>query len=104
MIKRNLLGLSAAALIAGTTMLAPTPASAHPLWLVPALIGAGVLGAGTGAAVASNSHTTVVETTPAPVETAPAPTVVAPSVTETQTCHLARERIDGVWRRVQICD
>lgn len=106
--KRTLTTLAAATALGAATLAAPSPASAQfAEWIIPAIIGAGILGVGVGAA-ANNPPP------PAYAEPAPAGTVYVQPTTTTRTattttrtagsCRIVRERIPGGTRRVRICD
>jgi hypothetical protein len=88
--RKGLIGIMSAGVIGATAIAAPTPSSANPAWLIPALIAAGVGGVVVGAGAASAAQP-------------PAPSVAVgpPRAVE---CHWVRERTPrGAWRRVQIC-
>jgi hypothetical protein len=50
---RPFVSLTTAAALAAGTVLTPTQASAYPVWVIPAIIGAGAIGIGAGAAAAN---------------------------------------------------
>ena len=104
--RKTLIGLTSALALAASTTVAPTPASAYPAWVIPAIAVAGVgglaLGAGIGSARAQGQTTGSIIAGPpaAPVQ----PQVMSDPDTMVQPgCHLARERIRGEWRRVEVC-
>jgi hypothetical protein len=76
--------------VAGLTA-APQPAHAVVWWVVPAIIGAGVVGIGAGAAVDNSAHEQYAYEPRGNVYVEP------------YGCHFERQRIDGVWRRVRVC-
>ena len=93
---KTLVSLTAAGAIALAGFSLPSPAQAHPLLLIPALIAAGVVsGAVVGDAIENQQNYG-----PPPGGTVYVrPTGVAPD------CHIMRERVPGGgWRRVQVCD
>lgn len=104
--RKTLIGLTSAFALAASATIAPTPASAYPAWVIPAIAVAGVggfaLGAGVGSAHAQTQTTGSIVAVPpaAPDQTQmmddPA-TMVQPG------CHLVRERLRGEWRRVEVC-
>jgi len=102
--RKSLIGLTSAIAIAATAATAPTPASAYPGWVIPAIVAAGVGGVALGAGI-SSAHA---QTTGAIYSSSPG-TPVQPQIgydpdTMVQPgCHLARERIRGEWRRVEVC-
>ena len=71
---------------------APQPAHAVVWWVIPAIIGAGVVGVGAGAAVDNASH-------PQYAYEPRGNVYVEPS----GACHIERQNIDGIWRRVRVC-
>lgn len=93
MVKTLMTGIAAVAL-AAATISAPTKAEANPVWLVPALIAAGVGGVIVGGAVAS-SRAYAYEPTAGNIYVEPRAAA---------TCHIIRERTVNGWRRVQVCD
>lgn len=104
--RRTLIGLTSALAIAGSTIAAPTPASAYPGWVIPAIVTAGVGGIALGAGIAS-AHAqpqTTGSIYPASPGTPVQPQITYDPNTMVQPgCHLARERIRGEWRRVEVC-
>jgi len=92
MVKTLMTGIAAVAL-AAATISAPTKAEANPVWLVPAIIAAGVGGVVVGGAVAS-SRAYAYE---------PAGNVYVEPRAAAQ-CHIIRERTVNGWRRVEVCD
>jgi hypothetical protein len=92
--KKTIVAVTSAIAIAAAAIPASSPASAHPALLIPAIIAAGAA-VGVGTAAAANSERPVV---PYGYGAAYPASPVVPSA-----CHPARERIRGVWRRVEIC-
>ncbi|HZS63829.1 MAG TPA: hypothetical protein VFA53_04955 [Xanthobacteraceae bacterium] len=86
---------TAAVVVGAATVSLPRQAEALPVWVVPAIIGAGVVGV-VGGAAAANANAAYYE---------PRGTVyVEPSAAHAQVCHIVRERTAYGWRRVQVCD
>ncbi|QFU16878.1 hypothetical protein [Microvirga thermotolerans] len=102
--RKTLIGLTSALTLAASAAAVPTPASAYPGWVIPAIAAAGVGGIALGAGITSAQA----QTTGTIVSAAPG-TPVQPQIgydpnTMVQPgCHLARERIRGEWRRVEVC-
>ena len=101
--RRTLIGLTSALAIAASAAM-PTPASAYPGWVIPAIAVAGVggiaLGAGIASAQAQTAGPILVGPPGAPVQ----PQMMYDPDTMVQPgCRLARERIRGEWRRVEVC-
>ena len=93
--KKTLVVITSAVALAVAAIPTSSPASAHPALLIPAIIAAGAAGLGVSAAAAANADRPVVQYSyGAGYPTGP---VVSPA------CHPARERIGGVWQRVEIC-
>jgi hypothetical protein len=91
MVKTLTTGIAALALTAAAIS-APTQAQANPAWLVPALIGGGVVVGAT--ALAASSRAQAYE---------PGGNIyVQPR--GVATCHIIRERTSQGWRRVEVCD
>ncbi len=90
--KKTILSLVTAAAVglAGLTA-APQPAHAVVWWVIPAIIGAGVVGVGAGAAADNAAHRSYAYEPRGDV-------YVTPS-----DCHYARQRIGHHWRRVEVC-
>lgn len=91
---KTALSLSCAALLGASTLVAtPKPAHALAEWVIPAIIGAGVLGIGTGAAINESSRRDY-------AYEGPRGTVyVKPA-----GCHWERTQYQGRWHNVQVCD
>jgi hypothetical protein len=102
--RKALIGVTSALALAGSAIALSTPASAFPVWVVPAIVAAGVGGIGVGAAAGSANAATTGSILPPPavVQTEPQVTYGA-EATVRPGCHPARERIGGIWRRVEIC-
>jgi hypothetical protein len=90
---RTVLSLvTAAAVGVGTLTAAPQPANAVVWWVVPAIIGGVVVGAGVGAAAANASPRAYAYDRDIYVQ-------------PTAACHVERQRLsDGRIRRVRVCD
>jgi hypothetical protein len=90
--KRTLLTLAAAAAIGTAGMSA---ANAAPFWVAPVIIGGAIVGTA-AVATAANAQ--------GYYDPAPRGTVsVRPMASATQ-CFWARERVQGGWRRIQVCN
>lgn len=89
--KKTILSLLTAGAVglAGVTV-APQPAHAF-WWVVPAIVGAGIVGVGAGAAIDNSAHQQYAYEPRGEV-------YVAPS-----GCHTERQRINGEWHRVRVC-
>lgn len=74
--------------VAGLTA-APQPAHAVAWWVAPAIVGGAVLGVGVGAVAANQQYAYE-----------PRGNIYV----EPSGCHIERQRINGHWRRVQVCD
>lgn len=85
--------VTAAAVGAAGFVATPQPAQAAAWWVVPAIVGAGVIGVGAGAIAATNPPVYAYE--PAPARNI----YVQPTA-----CHVERQIVNGRWRRVQVCD
>jgi hypothetical protein len=94
MMKTLTAGVAATALVAAV-ITAPTKAEAYPVWVIPAIIAAGVGGGAVGGAATASAR---------PYAYEPAGTVYARPSVEPSTCHIVRERTASGWRRVQVCD
>lgn len=94
--RKTLLALTASAAIAGSGLVAPTPAQAHAWWIAPAIIG-GVLV--TGAVIANSRAYAYGPYGPyyGPAYYSGGMVSVAPS------CRIVRERTMDGWRRVRVC-
>jgi len=107
--RKTLTTLAAATALGAASLAAPSPASAQIAeWVIPVIIGAGVLGVGVGAAVNTAPPPASVEPAPTPA-TYPGtvtlqPTTRTASTTSVGTCRIVGERIPGGTRRVRICD
>jgi hypothetical protein len=101
--RKALIGVTSAVALAASAIALATPASALPIWVVPAIIAAGIGGVGVGAAADSaQAQSTGSIMVPPPA----GPTVTqsyVPEATGQGGCHPARERVGGVWKRVEIC-
>jgi len=88
--RKTILSVAAAGAlaVAGVTT-ASQPAQAF-WWIIPAVIGGAVVGAGAGAAVTAASD---------PYASEPHGDVKI----QPNGCHMQRERVNGVWRNVQVC-
>ncbi len=75
--------------LAGLTA-APQPAHAVVWWVIPAIVGAGVVGIGAGAAVDNAAHEQYAYEPRGNIYIEP-------------TCHIERQRIEGQWQRVRVC-
>jgi hypothetical protein len=93
---KSLLGIASALALAASAVAISTPASAFPVWVVPAIVAAGVGGLGVGAAAGANHSRTTEMVLP---DAAPhsSEVMVQPG------CHPSRALIRGVWRRVEVC-
>jgi hypothetical protein len=95
--------LTAAAAMVGVGVSAPAPASAHPLVIAP-LAAAAILGgtavAGTAVGAAA-SHPAAV---PVPVPAAPAGYYAGGPAYGAGPCYFTNARVNGIVRRVQVCD
>ncbi|MGX5736348.1 hypothetical protein [Bosea thiooxidans] len=82
-----------------------SPAAADPV-LVPAIVAASIGGLGLGAVAASAPRYSQTVVVPERQEYYAAPTAVTagPPVVQQSPCYWTRARIDGVLRRVQVCD
>jgi hypothetical protein len=96
MIKSLTAGVAATAL-AAAVITAPTKAEAYPVWVIPAIIAAGVGGLAIGGAAAATGR-------PYAYEPAPAGAVYVRPTVDPGACHLVRERTAAGWRRVEVCD
>ncbi len=96
--KKTLTVLTAVAALGIATVATPTPAAAF-FWVIPAIIGAGAVGLGVGAATSQP---------PAPAGPRTAyysdETVVQPRGAAPGTCHIAREHTPDGTKRVRVCD
>jgi hypothetical protein len=97
---KALIAVLAAGSVATATVAIPSKAEAYPAWVVPAIIGAGVGGLVLGgAAVAANNPPYYGYSGPAYGGNV----YVRPSAAPAR-CYIARERVRGGWRKVQVCD
>jgi hypothetical protein len=94
--KKALLSLVTAAAVgaAGLTV-APQPAHAVAWWVIPAIVGAGVVGVTAGATAQQQYDYTY----PPPAYGPRGNVYVQP----TAGCHIERQNIDGYWQRVRVC-
>jgi hypothetical protein len=92
---RTLTAGIAAAALAATTFSAPS-AQAYPVWVIPAIIAAGVGGIAIGGAATAANR-------PYAYDPAPGGEVYVTPHTAA-ACHIVRERTASGWRRVQVCD
>ena len=82
--KRTLVALATAGVVAAGTVAAPRPASALAEWVVPAIIVAGIGGVVLGSTAAHAQRGEI---------------YVNPT-----SCRVVRERTPNGWRRVRICN
>jgi hypothetical protein len=102
--RKILIGLTSALTIAASVVTVPTPASAYPGWVIPAIAAAGVGGIALGAGISSAQAQTTGSIFSAPPGSPVLPQISHDPNTMVQPgCHLARERIRGEWRRVEVC-
>lgn len=95
---KTVMTVTAALALGLATVSLPTKADAYPVWVIPAIIGAAIVGVGTGAAVADANHT-------AYYAPAGGTVYVQPSAARAEAvCHIVRERTAYGWRSVQVCD
>lgn len=89
--RKTILSMTAAGAlaVAGVTA-ASRPAQAF-WWVIPAIVGGVVVGAGAGAAVTAANGPNALE---------PDRSVYI----EPNGCRMQRERVNGVWRNVQVCN
>jgi hypothetical protein len=91
--KKTILSLVTAAAV-GTAGLTAVSQPAHAVWwVVPAIVGGAVVGVGVGAAADNAAHQQYAYEPRGSVYVQP-----------TADCHIVRERIDGQWRRMRVCD
>ena len=90
--KKILTAAAAVATITTASAALPTPASAYPVWVIPAIIGGTAAGLGVGAAAANanNAYNAGLE--------ARGQIYVEP------TCHVVYERTPYGLRRARVCD
>jgi hypothetical protein len=90
--KKTILSLVTAAAV-GVAGLTAAPQQAHAVvwWVIPAIIGAGIVGAGAGAAANDAAHQ--------PYAYEPQGNVYVRPV-----CHVERRVVNGYWQRVRVCD
>ncbi len=94
--KKTLVALSAAAALGAATLTVPTSANAYPVWVIPAIIAAGVGGVVVAGAASSAAY--------ADPYYGPRGTVyVQPTAPRATGCYTARERTSQGWRRVRVC-
>jgi hypothetical protein len=99
--RKTVAALSGAAMLTAGAVALPTQANALPVWVIPAIIGAGVAGVVVGAS-AHPAYATEVRAYEEPVAVAPATTVYG-SASAYSGCRIGHERINGRLRTVQIC-
>jgi hypothetical protein len=99
-----MISLASALTIAASAATVPTPASAYPCWVIPAIAAAGVGGIALGAGITSAQAQTTGSIFSASPGTPAQPQIgYDPNTMVQPGCHLARERIRGEWRRVEVC-
>jgi hypothetical protein len=88
--KKAILSLLTAGAV-GVAGLTAAPQQAHAVvwWVVPAIVGGAVLGVGVGAVAANQQYAYE-----------PRGNIYV----EPSGCHIERQRVNGYWRRVQVCD
>jgi hypothetical protein len=96
--KRAVIALTAATALTAGTVTLPSGASAHPAWVVPAIIAAGVGGVVVGgAAIASRAN--------AQAYYEPRGQVYVRPTAEPRACFWAREQMpNGGTRRIRVCN
>lgn len=94
--KKTLVSLTAAGALALAGLSLPSPAQAAPIWLIPAIIVAGV-----GGAVIDTAATAANDLAYGPRS---AGNVYVRPAEQAPNCQIMRERVPGGWRRVQVCD
>ena len=109
--KKILVSLTAAGALALAGLSMPSPAEAQsdpprvdPVWLIPAIIAAGVGGIiadGVAAAATLPPYELIYGPAYGP---APAETVYVQPTSPAPECRMMRERVPGGWRRVEVCD
>ena len=98
---KTLLSLTTAAAVGvGGLVATPQPAKAVVWWVAPAIIGGAILGAGVGAAAANSAPAYAYE--PGPGYAYQTNVYVRPY--PGYGCHIVRERVNGFWRRVRVCN
>jgi hypothetical protein len=88
---KTIAALTAAGVIAATTLTVPNKAEAYPVWVIPAIIAGAVGGVAVGAGAANANYAY-----------APQGTVTV-QPRGAANCHLVRERTANGWRRVEVC-
>ncbi len=89
--KKTILSLITAGAV-GLAGLTAAPQPAHAFWwVIPAIVGAGVVGVGAGAAIDNSAHRDYAYEPRREVYVAPT------------GCHVERQRINGYWHRVRVC-
>jgi hypothetical protein len=102
--RKSLIGLTSAFALAASAASAPTPAAAYPGWVIPAIAVAGVGGVALGAGITSAQAQTTGSIVAPPGAVQPQTHLSYDPNTMVQPgCHLARERVRGEWRRVEVC-
>lgn len=94
--RKTLVTLTAAGALALAGLSLPSPVQAAPVWLIPAIVAAGVGGAVLGGAAAAANNLAY---GPPPVGS-----VYVRPTAEAPNCQIMRERVPGGWRQVQVCD
>jgi hypothetical protein len=95
-IRRTFIALTSAGALAAATAAIPTQANAFvPAWVVPAIIGAGVVGVVVGAAHGPAYAAAGYGAAPGPIATE--------RLTYGSDCRVMREKVPGGWRRVTVC-
>jgi hypothetical protein len=104
--RRAILSLIAAVAVGAAALVtAPQPANAVAWWVVPAIVGAGVVGVGAGAIAQEQAHYAYEPLAYEPRGTVYVqPTAGAVYTEPVASCRIVRERINGRWQRVQLCD
>jgi hypothetical protein len=95
--RRTLIALASAGALAAGTAALPSQANALPVWVVPAIIGAGVAGVVIGAA-----HPSPAFGYGAPLDNPPS-AVYAGQYPYGANCRIMREKVPGGWHRVTVC-
>ena len=86
--------IAAAAALTAASVSVPTKADAYPVWVIPAIIAAGVGGVAIG--------TTAVAASRADSYDAVGNVYVQPR--GAANCHIVRERSRSGWRQIEVCD
>ena len=98
---KKILSIASALVLATAGMLAvPRAANAVVWWVAPAIVGSAIVGVGTGAIIAdASSRRAYASDNPEGTVRAQGTIYVEPS-----TCRDMRERYNGRWHRVRVCD